>query len=90
LPQGVVPALDVRGLSTLLAHRRVLLRRDHLLIGFPKIRVTVSGSVSLWNLLPKRSTTFLAAVANHIGDDLTSQPTKGNPDPALVGFFQDK
>ncbi len=90
LAQGVVPALHMRQLSALLAHRLMTLLWDNRPICLPKIAVATSPFVAFGNPLPQPATSSLAAVAYNVGDYLTSVARQGDPNPAFVGFPSDE
>lgn len=90
LPQGLVPAFDVRCLPGVFAARRALLIRNDLLISFPEIRITVRGLVTRRDRRPQLLTGLCTPVADDEGHDLASRPTQRNPAPALVGAAADE
>lgn len=90
LAQGIIPAFDVRGLPRIFATRRMLLSRDDLLVSFPEIAVAVSAAIGHGNPLPKLAAGVRAAVTNKVSDDLPCRTAQRNPNPAFIGFFQNK
>ncbi len=90
LPQGVIPALHVSGFSRLFAHGYVLLLRDDCLIRCPESREAVTSTIALWNGLPQALTRLFAPIPNRISHHLTCLAAQGNPNPAVVRFFEGK
>ena len=62
LPQGVVPALDVVGLSRFFAPRAMLLLGQHGGIAVPKVALQQAAFVSRWNPAPQHATGRFTAV----------------------------
>ena len=87
LPQRIVPALDVCGLTRCFAHGSMLLCRDDQLIRGPPIAKAMCGAVRRRNALPQRAARRFRAVANHIGAYLPRRPAQGQPNPALIGLL---
>src|SRR3954462_10375039 len=90
LPQGVVPPRDMCSQAALFAYCRMLLRGDNRRVSFPKVTVAMRRAILGRDLLPEFATGRPAPVADRIGHDLTGGATQGNPDPPLIGAFQDK
>jgi hypothetical protein len=90
LPQSVVPSLDMRCQAGLFARCSMLLHRDDQRVSFPKVTVAMSRSILGRYPLPEFATGRPASVTDRIGHDLTSGATQGNPDPSLIGAFQNK
>ncbi len=90
LTQGVVPPLDMRRLSALLAHRLMLFFGDDLLIRFPEVAVAAPAAISLWYPLPQLAATPLAPVSDEISDHLARLAAQCQPNPAFARFFQDE
>ena len=88
LPQRIIPALHVSGLSRLFAHCCVLLLRDHRRVCCPEVRKAMPLAVGGWNALPQTQTGLFAPIAQRIGDHLTRLAAQGDPHPGLVGFFE--
>jgi hypothetical protein len=90
LAQGVVPALHVRQLATLLTYRFVSLFGNDSPIHLPKIAVTTSSVVTLRNPPPQPPTSSLATLAYDISNHLTSVSCQSKPHPAFVGFLSNE
>ena len=90
LAQRIVPALHMGGFSRLFAHRRVLLLWDHRSVRCPEVGEAVPVAIAVWNGLPQPLTRLFAAIPNRIGDHLARLAAQGNPNPGVVGFFEDK
>lgn len=78
------------GQPRFLATGSVLRLGDHVVVGFPEVGVAMPLPEILRDGLPEFLTRRLRTVAHHIGDDLPGLPTQSNPNPAFVGFFQNK
>ncbi len=89
LPQGVVPALDMRGLPGLLAHGVVVACQGtkDLLLCLPEVTEGRAVAVRGGNPTPQAPTTLLAAVTDEVGHHLPRAATQGYPDPTFV-FLQ--
>jgi len=88
LAQRIVPAFYMCGLPSVFAHGVVFrgqMSKD-LVVGLPK--VTEGGTVAIGrrNPRPQPPTSFFRSSADEIGDNLSSAPTQGYPDPAFVFF----
>ena len=85
LPQRVVEALDVAGLTVAFAScDDVLLRRQHDSVGFPEVGVDQALLLNIKNTLPELATSRLGAVSDCIRHDLASAAAQGEPHPAFV------
>ena len=90
LPQCVIPALHVSGLSRLFAHGCMLLLRDHRRVCCPEIREAVTSTIAVWDGLPQPLTRLFAPIPHRISDYLTRLAAQGNPNPGVVRFFEHK
>jgi hypothetical protein len=90
LSQGIVPAFDMRRFTCFLSDGGVLILWDHGLIGCPEIREAVARAIRGWNGLPQPTTGRLASIPDRIPHHLPRPAAQRNPDPTLVGFFQNK
>lgn len=70
LTDDVVEAFNMASLPLTFARGLMLLIRQHLLVGFPKVAVKQAALVPLRNALPQKRTGRFAAVANGIGNNL--------------------
>lgn len=70
--------------------RYVLLLSNHELIRLPKVSVAKTVTIAFWDILPELATCRFAAIANDISHNLAGAAAKGNPNPALVRFFDDE
>ena len=85
-----MPALDVRGLSGCFPTGRLLLVGQHFLSGFPTVSAAVTGAKSGGNPLPEFLPSLGAALACGRRHDLPCLAAQRDPDPLLLGFFQDQ
>lgn len=69
LPSRVVPTLDMDRLPAVFATSRMLIFWNHLLIRFPKVRITMCGSIGCRDVLPKLLASRFTAVANEVSHD---------------------
>ena len=53
-------------------------------VGLPTV------TIAFWDILPELATCRFAAIANDISHNLAGAAAKGNPNPALVRFFDDE
>ena len=60
--------------------------RQNTLIRLPEIAIRVTPAIGGRNPLPKPFTGLLAAIANHIGNDLACPAAHHGPQPALLRF----
>jgi hypothetical protein len=86
LPQGVVPALDMRGVPRLLAHSLMVAAQGAKDLRVRLLEVAEGGTVAVRgrNPAPQAPTTLLAAVPDEVGHHLPRAPTERYPDPAFV------
>ena len=78
------------GFSRLFSHGGMLLLGDYRCVGCPKICEAMSLAISLWNGFPQALTRFFAPIPNRVSDHLPRLTAEGNPNPGVVGFFEDK
>ena len=90
LAQRVIPPLDVGGFSRLFSHGSMLLLWDHRRICRPEVGETMPLTIPLWNGLPQPLTRLFTPISQGIGHHLPRLAAQGNPNPGLVGFFEDK
>ena len=90
LSQGVVPALNMRGLSRLFAAGRMLLVGQDFLISVPEVGKTMTAAKSFREALPESLTSGGTAITCDVGNDLSGLATQSNPDPVFIGFFLHK
>lgn len=81
LPQGVVPAFDMRRFPRLFADAPMRFIGKHLRVGVPEIAETHAPSVRRRNPTPQPSTRAGAPVTNHEGDDLACPAAQDHPEP---------
>lgn len=87
MAQGVVPTLDVRPLPAVLAAGRVLLGGEHLLVGLPKVAVTMRPAVGRRDLPPELATSFSAAVTKHVSYQLARAAAERDPHTTLAALL---
>src|SRR5258708_7910092 len=78
------------GFSRLFSHCRVLRLRDNRSIHPQKVSEALSQAISLRNGFPQPLARLFTPIPNRIGDHLSCLATQGNPNPRVVGFFEDK
>src|SRR5512135_282522 len=78
------------GFSGLFSHRRMLLLRVHTSIYFQKVGEAVPLPIPLRNGFPQPLARPFAPSTDGIGDHLSRLAAEGNPNPGVVGFFEDK
>ena len=86
LAQRVVPALDMRSLSRVLADASVTLAK-HLRVSLPKVTHRLRMGICRWDVFLNFFTSLCAAPAYGIGHHLACAPTQTNPQPRLAGFL---
>jgi|SRR5215216_681272 len=90
LPQGEVPSLDVSGQSGFFTCCCVLLVRDNQIVSFPEVTVTMTVAISSRDSLPQLFATSFASISDNVSYYLTCKTTKRDPNPSLVGAFENK
>ncbi len=88
LSQRVIPPLHMRRFTRLFADCRMLLPREDQLVRCPEITKALSGTVSRRDALPQLLARGFRAVAEHVGNHLTSGACERHPQPAFIGSFQ--
>jgi hypothetical protein len=68
----------------------VLLVRDDGLIGRPKIAVAEALAIRRGNSFPQTSTCGFASISDGVGYHLTGGTAERDPNPALIGLFEDE
>ncbi len=81
LPQGVVPAFDMRRFPRLFADAPMRFIGKHVRVGVPEIAKTDAPSVRSGNPVPQPSTGAGTSVTNHEGDNLAGPATQDHPEP---------
>lgn len=66
LAQGIVPTLDMIGLSTVFSHGSMLLFGDHVGVRLPEIGIAMGLTVAVGNSFPQRPARRLRTVSNEI------------------------
>ena len=77
-------------LSFTFANAVMCLGWENELIRFPEITETLALFITGWDALPEALTGLLAAVTDHIGNDLACAPTHGGPKPTFLPVFLHK
>src|SRR6266699_5190660 len=90
LPQRVIPTLHMSGFPGFLSHSGVLLFWNDRLIGLPKIRVAVPGTIGWWNGLPQATTCLFASISYCVSNHLTRLAAQSDPDPGLIRLLEHK
>lgn len=66
----------------------MLLFWNHRLVGTPKIGVTLSSTICMWNCFPQTATGLFTSISHSVCHHLSRLSTQGDPDPCLIGLFQ--
>src|SRR5690606_35054706 len=90
LTQGVEPALDMVGLSTMLSDGLMPLWIEDVAVGLPKIAKRTAAHVRGRNPPPQLQTTGFAAIADKVSDNLPGTATQRHPNPTFIGLLEDK
>lgn len=90
LTQGIVPAFDMIGLTTGLAHRTVLFLINNRCIGLPEIGITGPYLKAFRDAIPKATTSDLTSITHGVSDDLTGVTAQHDPHPDLIRFAENK
>jgi hypothetical protein len=88
LPQGVVPAFDMRGFACCFSHGVMVWRQlpKDLVVSLPKITKGGTLPIRTRNPRPQTPAIFFAASTNKVGDNLTRAAAQSYPDPTFVFF----
>src|SRR5512133_1803617 len=90
LPEGIVPAFHMIGLTTFFTNRMMRFFWKHIGIGFPEIAIRLAMLVLQRDCLPEQAATFFATITDHKSHNLPCAATHRRPQPAFVLFFEHK
>jgi hypothetical protein len=86
LAQRIIPALDMRSLSRVLADASVSAAK-HIFVRLPKVTDRLCAAISLRHVFLELFTNICATPANGIGHDFACASAQANPQPRFVGLL---
>lgn len=84
LPQGIVPAFTMSGLSALCAHAVMRISGKHRGIGSPEVTKALTPTIRLWQLIPEMPAGLFAPIAESIRDQEFCPPAFDRPQPCVI------